>query len=88
MLDGPFYSEVQGTLGQVADDDFQCSDVDLYFVFPIKRVKVRRRVFSPEHLDNDTEELAYGWHERTGIQDEPIMPPVFATLPLLILAQP
>jgi hypothetical protein len=88
VLDCPLYREVQSTPGQVADDDFHCSDVDLCFVFPIERMEVRRRMLSPEHLDNDTEELADGWHECIWIQDEPIMPPVFVTLPVLIFAQP
>ena len=64
MLDGPLYREIEGAPGQVADDDFQCSDVDLCLVFPIKRMEVGRCMFSPEHLDNDTEELANGWHDR------------------------
>jgi hypothetical protein len=45
-------------------------------------MEVRRCMLAPEHLDHDTEELAYGWHERTWIQDEPIMPSVFVTLPV------
>lgn len=85
MLDGPLYREVQGALGQIANNDFQRSDIDLHFVFPIKRVEVRRCVLSPEHLDNDTEELAYGWHVRTWIRDGRIMPPVFVTLLMLFL---
>ena len=88
MLDGPLYREVQGALGQLADNNLQRSDVDLYFVFPIKCVEVGRCVLSPEHLDNDTEELADGWHERTRIWDETIMPPVFVTLLALIFALP
>ncbi len=82
MLDSPLHREVQGSPGQVADDDFQCPDVDLCFVFPIQRMEVRRCMLAPEHLDNDTEELAYGGHERTWIQGETIMPPVFVTLPV------
>jgi hypothetical protein len=50
-------------------------------------MEVRRCMLAPEHLDNDTEELAYGWHERTWIRNEPIMPPVFVCLPVLIFAQ-
>ena len=60
MLDGPLDREIEGAPGQVANDDFQCPDVDLCLVFPIKRMEVGWRMFPPEHLDNDTEELANG----------------------------
>ena len=62
MFDGPFDRQVQRAPGQVADDDIQRPDVDLRFVFAVERVKVRRRMFPPEHLDDDPEELADGGH--------------------------
>jgi hypothetical protein len=34
--------------------------VDLCLVFPMERMGVGWRMFPPEHLDNDTEELANG----------------------------
>lgn len=64
MFDGPFNGEAQGPFGQMANDDFQCSNVDLRFMFGIHGVEVRWSMFSPEHLNNDTEELADGGHGR------------------------
>ncbi len=42
MFDGPFDRQVQRALGQVTDDDIECSDVDLRFALAVERVKVRR----------------------------------------------
>lgn len=62
MLNGPFYREGQGSLGQMADDYFQCANVYLDFMFGIKCMEVRGRMLPPKHLDDDTEELTDGWH--------------------------
>ncbi len=66
MFDGPFDGEAQCTLRQISDDDFERSDIDLRFVFSIHCVEMGRRVFTPEHLDDDTEKLADGRHDFAG----------------------
>lgn len=62
MFNGPFDGQAQSTFRQMTDDDFQCSNIDLRFVFRVHGVKMRWRMFSPEHLDDDAEKLADGWH--------------------------
>jgi hypothetical protein len=44
----------------VTDDDIQCPDVDLRFMFTVERMKMGRGMFPPEHLDDDSEKLADG----------------------------
>mgnify|MGYP007002350033 FL=1 len=43
-------------------NDLERADVDQRFKLAIQRMKVRRRVFAPEHLDDDAKELANGRH--------------------------
>ena len=66
MFDGPFDGEVQGTFWQMPDNDFECPDIDLGFVFPIHRMEMGRCMFTPEHLNDDTEKLADGRHDFAG----------------------
>jgi hypothetical protein len=47
----------------MADDYFQCADINLHFMLSIQRMEVRWCMFSPEHLDDDTEKLTDGWHD-------------------------
>lgn len=68
MLNGPFYREGQGALGQMTDDYFLCANINLHFMFCIKCMEVRWCMFPPEHLDDDTEELTYGWHAEPRIR--------------------
>ena len=58
MIVGPFKGEAQCPLGQATTDDLQSTDVDQRFVLGIKCMEMRRRMFAPEHLDDDAEELA------------------------------
>lgn len=39
-------------------DDFQCANVDQRFMFAIQRVKMRRCMLAPEHLNHDSKKLA------------------------------
>ena len=84
MLDGPLYREVQGTPWQVTDDDFQCPDVDLCFVSPYNAWKCggacsRQNIWITIPKNWLMVGMNVSW-----IQDEPIMPPVFVTLRVLI----
>ncbi len=54
MFDGPFYVEVQCTFGQMADNDLKRVDVDLCAIFALEHMKMWRRVFTPEHLNNNS----------------------------------
>lgn len=58
MFDRPFDCEGKCPARQAAADHFERPDVDQGFVFGVKRMEMRRGVFAPEHLDDDTEELA------------------------------
>ena len=71
MFDRPFDGQVQSSPGQMADNDFQRSDVDLGFVFGVKGM------LTPEHLDDDPEELADGRHDLVAWVGYPIMPPIY-----------
>jgi hypothetical protein len=46
----------------MADNDFQRTDVDLCFVFPVKGMRMRRGMLPSEHLDDDPKELADSRH--------------------------
>jgi hypothetical protein len=62
MFDGPFDSEAQGPFREIAHDHFQCANVNLRFVFRVHGVEVWWCMFTPEHLDDDAEELTDGGH--------------------------
>lgn len=66
VFDSPLDGEVQSTFWQITNDDLQCPNVDLGFVFCIHRVKVGWRMLTLEHLDDDAKKLADGWHKRKG----------------------
>jgi len=48
--------------------DLERANVDQRFKFAIQRVKVRRRMLTPEHLNDDAKKLANGRHRWSGAQ--------------------
>lgn len=52
----------QRTFRQLAAQHFQRPDVDLGFELGVDGMEMRRRVFAPEHLDDDAEECADRGH--------------------------
>ena len=57
MFGGPFYRQAERPPRQAAADDLKGTDVNQRLVFRIHRVKMRWRVFSPEHLNDDAKKL-------------------------------
>ena len=62
MLRCPFKHHCLRTFRQTTLDDFQRANVYQGFVLTIQRMKVRWRMFSPEHSNDDPEELADSRH--------------------------
>ena len=50
---------------QTPFDDFQRRYIDQRFVLVVNRVKVRRCVITPKHLDHDAVKEAKRWHQRS-----------------------
>jgi len=58
----PIENEIHRPPWQLAFRHFQRANVDDRLVVAVFSVKVRWRVFIPEHLDDDSEELADSCH--------------------------
>lgn len=61
MLCCPFEYQRSGTPGQSTTADFVRAHIDFGFVLGGDGMEMRRRMFSPEHLDHDTEKCADRW---------------------------
>jgi hypothetical protein len=60
MLCRPFKHESQGSVRQLALDDFQCTDIYLGFLLSIECMEMRRSMISPKHLNHDSVKGADG----------------------------
>lgn len=62
MFHRPFNSQGKRPARQAAACHFKRPGVDQGLVFGVKRMETLRSVIAPEHLDDDTEELADRGH--------------------------
>jgi len=66
MLNRPFHDEIERSPRKSATEHFQRSNIDIRLMLTVKRMKVRRSMLAPKHLDNDAKTgLWLAWQLQT-----------------------